>query len=324
MNTEGRLRVAIQMDPLEDVNVDGDTTFALAEAAQARGHSLWVYGPKDLTYDYGRVLARARPTTVQRVAGTPGIFGDEALLDLAADVDVVLVRQDPPFDMGYITTCHILELVAHQTLVLNNPASVRSNPEKLFPLLYPDITPPTLISRDLAAIDAFRAIHQDIILKPLYSYGGKGVFRIRPGDPNLSALTEMLLAGSPEPVIAQAFLPAIAEGDKRIILIDGDVVGGFNRIPQGDDTRSNMRVGGAPVPIDLSDTDQAICDRIGPDLKRLGQMLVGLDVIGDKLTEVNVTSPTGIHVLKRFTGIDAAALFWDAVDRKRRERAQDR
>ncbi len=315
------LRIAIQMDPLERVNIEADTTFALAEAAQARGHALWVYGPEALTCDTGRVRARARPVTVQRVAGTPGLFGEEHLLDLGHDVDVVLVRQDPPFDMAYITTCHLLELVAGQTLVLNNPASVRSNPEKLFPLLYPDITPPTLITRDPAAVDAFRAIHKDIILKPLYSFGGKGVFRIRPGDPNLSSLLEMLLASSPEPVVIQAFLPAIAQGDKRIILIDGEPVGGFNRIPQGDDTRSNMRVGGEAVPIELSESDLAICRRIGPDLKRLGQVLVGIDVIGDRLTEVNVTSPTGVQVLRRFTGIDAAALFWDAVDRKRGERA---
>jgi len=317
------LRVAIQMDPLETVNVETDTTFALAEAAQARGHSLWIYTPDALTYDTGRVRARARGVTVQRVAGTPGVFGDEVLLDLASDVDVVLVRQDPPFNMAYITTCHLLELVAGQTLVFNNPASVRSNPEKIYPLLYPEITPPTLISRDLAAIDAFRAIHQDIILKPLYSFGGKGGFRIRPGDPNLSALTEMLLSASPEPVVVQAFLPAIAEGDKRIILIDGEPVGGFNRVPQGNDTRSNMRVGGEAVPIELSPGDLAICARIGPDLRRLGQLLVGIDVIGDKLTEVNVTSPTGVQVLRRFTGVDAAALFWDAVDRKRVGAAAD-
>ncbi|MEM7765925.1 MAG: glutathione synthase [Pseudomonadota bacterium] len=315
------LRVAIQMDPLEDVNVDADTTFALAEAAQARGHSLWVYGPEALTYDSGRVKARARPVTVQRVAGTPGLFGPETVLDLASDMDVVLLRQDPPFNMAYITTCHLLDLISGQTLVLNNPASVQANPEKIYPLLYPDITPPTLISRDLAAIDAFRAIHGDIILKPLYSYGGKGVFRIRPGDPNLSALTEMLMSGSPEPVVVQAFLPAISEGDKRIILINGDVAGGFNRVPQGDDMRSNMRVGGEAVPIELSPSDRAICERIGPDLKRLGQLLVGIDVIGDKLTEVNVTSPTGIQVLKQFTGIDAAAMFWDVVDQMHQARA---
>ncbi|MEM0986677.1 MAG: glutathione synthase [Pseudomonadota bacterium] len=316
------LRVAIQMDPLDSVDINGDTTFALAEAAQERGHTLWIYQPHDLTYDSGRVVARARPVTVQRVAETPGIFGDVALIDLASDVDVVLVRQDPPFDMAYITTCHILELVSEKTLVLNNPASVRSNPEKLYPLRYPDITPPTLISRDIAAIDAFRMVHGDIILKPLYSFGGKGVFKVGPGDPNLAALTEMFLSASPEPIVVQAFLPAIAEGDKRIILVNGDVAGGFNRVPQGVDTRSNMRVGGEPVPLELSDSDRAICERIGPDLKRLGQVLVGIDVIGDKLTEVNVTSPTGVQVLKRFTGIDAGAMFWDAAEEIHAERAQ--
>lgn len=308
------LRVAIQMDPLETVDIDADTTFALAEAAQARGSHIWVYGPEHLSYDEGRVLARARPATVQRVADTPGLFGEETVLDLAEDVDVVLMRQDPPFDMSYITACHLLELITDRTLVLNDPANVRSSPEKLFPLLFPELMPDTLISRDEAAITDFRARHGDIILKPLYGNGGIGVFRLRDDDTNFASLMELFLDRSREPIIAQAFLPAVSEGDKRIILIDGEPVGGINRRPKPGETRSNLHVGGTAEPTELTAGDRAICDAIGPELKRRGLVFVGIDVIGDKLTEVNVTSPTGIQEMKRFSGVDAAALFWDAVE----------
>ena len=307
------LRVAIQMDPLETVDIDADTTFALAETAQARGASLWTYGPQDLSYMEGRVVARARPSRFQRVAGAPGVFEPAVELDLRADVDVVLMRQDPPFDMAYITACHILELLAPDTLVLNDPVKVRGWPEKLFPLLHSDLIPPTLISRDVAAIDAFRARHGDIILKPLYGNGGAGVFRVKPGDGNYSSLLEMFLERSREPVIAQAFLPAVSEGDKRVILVDGEAVGAINRIPKAGETRSNLHVGGTAAPVDLTEADKAICDAIGPALKAGGQLFVGIDVIGGKLTEVNNTSPTGVQELKRFTGVDAPALFWDAV-----------
>ena len=307
------LRIAIQMDPLEEVNINADTTFALAEEAQARGHKLFVYGPQHLSFDTGRLLARARPATVQRVNETPGVFGNETVLDLASDIDVVLMRQDPPFDMSYITACHLLELLKGQTLVLNDPEFVRSGPEKLFPLLFPEIIPDTLISRDLKAIDAFRQRHRDIIIKPLYGNGGAGVFRMKEDDSNFSSLMEMFLERTREPLIAQAFLPAVSNGDKRVILVNGEAVGAINRRPKKGETRSNMHVGGTAEPTELSDIDRRICDIIGPELRRRDQLFVGIDVIGDKLTEVNVTSPTGIQELKRFSGIDAAAIFWDCV-----------
>lgn len=310
------LRIAIQMDPLETVDINADTSFALAEAAQARGASIHVFHPFDLSYSEGLVLARARPVTVQRVEGTPGVFQPETIIDLAEDIDVVLMRQDPPFDMSYITACHVLELLGDRTLVLNDPAFVRGSPEKLFPLLFPELMPPTLISRDESAIADFRAQHRDIILKPLYGNGGAGVFRVKEDDSNYASLMEMFLERSREPIIAQAFLPDVSEGDRRIILIDGDAVGGINRRPAPGETRSNMHVGGKPEPYELTDTDKAICEAIGPELKRRGQVLVGIDVIGDKLTEVNVTSPTGVQELKRFSGVDAASLFWDAVERR--------
>ena len=316
------LRVALQMDPLEHVDIEADTSFALAEAAQDRGAQLWVYGPDHLSYEGGRVTALARPVTVQRVAEPPGVFGPAERIDLAEDVDVVLMRQDPPFDMSYITACHLLELIADRTLILNDPEMVRSSPEKLFPLLFPELMPPTLISRDPEAIKAFRARHNDIILKPLYGNGGAGVFRLKPDDSNFYSLMEMFFERSREPVMAQAFLPAVRDGDKRVILIDGEAVGGINRRPKPGETRSNMHVGGTPEPTELSDADKAICAAIGPELKRRGQVLVGIDVIGGKLTEVNVTSPTGVQELKRFSGVDAASLFWDTVDNRLAERAK--
>ena len=310
------MRVAIQMDPLEDVDVGHDTSFMLAETAKARGADIWVYGPNDLTFSEDRVVARARQADVQRVAGNPAVFGEYVTLDLATDVDVILMRQDPPFDMNYITLCHLLELISDQTLVVNDPAFVRGSPEKLFPLRYPDIMPPTLISRDVAAITAFRETHKDIILKPLYGMGGAGVFRLKPGDSNFASLIEMFFGASREPVIAQAFLPDVSEGDKRIILIDGEAVGAINRRPEAGQTRSNMAVGGTAEKTELTDSDIAICKTIGPELKRRGQVLVGIDVIGDKLTEVNVTSPTGLQEVKRFSGIDATAIFWDVVQER--------
>ena len=309
------LRIAIQMDPLEEVDINADTTFALAEAAQERGHSLWVYQPKHLSFDTGKLLARARPAKVQRVKDEPGILGDEQVIDLAEDVDVVLMRQDPPFDMAYITACHLLEMLKGETLVLNDPEFVRSGPEKVFPLLFPEIIPDTLISRDLGAIIDFRARHKDIIIKPLYGNGGAGVFRMKEDDSNFSSLMEMFLERTREPLIAQAFLPDVSNGDKRVIIIDGEPVGAINRRPKKGETRSNMHVGGTAEPVEMSETDLDICRAIGPELKRRGQIFVGIDIIGDKLTEVNVTSPTGIQELKRFTGIDAAGIFLDVVQR---------
>ncbi len=310
------LKIAFQMDPITGVDIDADTTFALAEVAQARGYTLYTYGPEQLAYNAGRVTARAFPTTVQRVKDTPAILGDPVLLDLATDVDVVWMRQDPPFDMSYITAAHILERLKGDTLVCNDPEWVRSCPEKILPLDYPDLIPETLITRDKLAIDAFRAKHKDIILKPLFGNGGAGVFLVKAGDSNYDSLLEMFFEGSREAIIAQAFLPAVSEGDKRIIIIDGEAVGAINRKPLKGQTRSNMHVGGVAMPTELTESDMVICDTIGPMLRERGQILVGIDVIGDKMTEINLTSPTGVQELKRFSGIDAAALSWDAIERR--------
>ena len=310
------LRVAIQTDPLETAAVESNTTFALAEAAQKIGAELYEYQPENLSYGEGRITAFTRPMTVQRVPGNPATFKDRITLDLREDVDVVLMRQDPPFDMAYITACHILELLKPDTLVLNDPEHVRSGPEKLYPLLVPDFMPPTLISRDKAAMTAFRETHKDVIIKPLYGFGGGDVFRVKPEDSNFGPLIDLFLGRTREPLIAQAFLPAVAEGDKRIILINGEAVGGFNRVPMKGHARSNLAVGGTAEPSDLSDADLAICDAIGPHLKARGQVLVGIDVIGGRLTEVNNTSPTGVQQVRDFTGRDPAAMFWDVVQDK--------
>ncbi len=311
----GILRIAVQMDPINSVDIDGDTSFAMIEAAQERGFRIWTYGPQDLTYDEGRVFARARPVVVKRVQGDHAKEGEAMELDLRKDVDVVLMRQDPPFDMAYITATHLLELVGEDTLVVNDPAWVRSSPEKLFPLLFKELMPPTLISRDVNAISAFRARHKDIIIKPLYGNGGAGIFRLKEGDSNYGSLLETFFALSREPVMAQAFLPAVKDGDKRILLVDGELTGGFNRVPQKGETRSNMHVGGQAQPVDLTDRDRAICAAIGPELKRRGLVFVGIDVIDGYMTEINVTSPTGVQELKRFTGIDACAAFWNAIEK---------
>ncbi|WP_300552783.1 glutathione synthase [Maricaulis sp.] len=310
------LRIAVQMDPIETVDVDADTTFALMEEAQARGFELFVYHPDQLAWLEGRIVARARPVRVKHVQGEHAELGDEMDLDLAEDADVVLMRQDPPFDMAYITAAHMLEGLAGKTLVLNDPAWVRSSPEKIVPLDFPELVPPTLISRDPERIKAFRAQYEDIIVKPLYGNGGAGVFRLKPGDSNLNSLLEMFFAQTREPVVVQAFLPAVSAGDKRVLLIDGEPVGAINRVPQKGETRSNMHVGGVAEASDLDEADLRICRAIGPMLKARGLMLVGIDVIGGLLTEINVTSPTGVQELKRFSGIDTCARFWDAVQRK--------
>jgi len=311
-----RKHVAFQMDPMESVDINGDTTFALAEEAQARGWTMWEYGPEHLTYDRDRILARARPMTVQRVADQPAIFGERELIDLSEDVDVVWMRQDPPFDMSYITATHLLERLEGKTLVVNDPKWVRDCPEKILPLDYPDLMPATLISRDRQAIDDFRAEYTDIILKPLYGNGGAGIFRVKEDDPNYSSIYEMFMESSREPVIAQAFLPDVSKGDKRILIIDGEPIGAINRVPQPGETRSNMHVGGKAVKTELTEDDLRICRAIGPMLKARGQILVGIDVIGDKMTEINITSPTGVQELKRFSGIDAVAACWDAIDKR--------
>ena len=308
-----RKHVAFQMDPMETVDINGDTTFALAEAAQARGWTMWEYGPEHLTYDRDRILARARPMRVQRDQSQPAIFEARELIDLAEDMDVVWMRQDPPFDMSYITATHLLERLAGKTLVVNDPKWVRDCPEKILPLDYPDLMPATLISRDRIAIDAFRAEYKDIILKPLYGNGGAGIFRVKENDPNYSSIFEMFMESSREPIIAQAFLPAVVKGDKRILIIDGEPIGAINRVPQKGETRSNMHVGGEARRTELTEDDLRICRAIGPMLKQRGQILVGIDVIGDKMTEINITSPTGVQELKRFSGIDAVEACWDAI-----------
>ena len=302
------------MDPMEGVNIDTDSSFALGMEAQKRGYDLFSYGPEQLSYNQGIVQARARPMVLRRQKGNHVSFGDEILLDLAKDVDVIWMRQDPPFDMSYITAAHILEMLEGQTLVCNDPKWVRSCPEKIVPLEFPDLIPDTLISRDKQAIDDFRAKHKDIILKPLYGNGGAGVFRVREHDSNYTALLEMFFERSREPIIAQAFLKDVASGDKRIILIDGEIAGGFNRRPAKGETRSNLHVGGTAEAIKLSAADKKICAAIGPMLKQRGQIFVGIDVIGDKLTEINLTSPTGVNELKHFTGVDAIAMAWDAIE----------
>lgn len=310
------LRVAIQMDPLEHVKIDGDTSFALAETAQARGMELFVYGPQDMSLEGTRVTARVRPAKVQRVPGAPGVFSEAVTLDLAKDVDVVLMRQDPPFDLSYITACHMLELISGETLVLNDPAGVRSSPEKILPLMFPDLMPPTLVSRDPAAIEDFRERYKDIIVKPIYGHGGAGVFRLKEDDSNLNSLLELFFSKSREPVMVQAFLPAVSEGDKRIMLVDGKAVGALNRRPKSGQVRSNLVVGGTAEKSDLSDADKRICDAIGPELRKRGLVLTGIDVIGGRLTEINVTSPTGVQAIKKLSGIDIPAIFWDSVQER--------
>lgn len=309
------LKVALQMDPIESVSITADSTFRLGVEAQERGHRLFQYTVDRLFYEGGRVRARGRDVELRRVAGDHVSFGDWREVDLS-DFDVVWLRQDPPFDMGYITSTHLLERLAPGTLVVNDPFWVRNCPEKLAVLDFPDLTPPTLITRDIAAVRAFRAEHGDIVVKPLYGNGGEGVFHLRPEDPNLASLMETFLGISTEPVIAQKYLSAISQGDKRIILVDGEPVGAINRIPPEGEARSNMHVGGRPEKTDLTDREREICTRIGPSLRDRGLVFTGIDVIDGWLTEINVTSPTGIQELERFDGINAAALIWDAIERR--------
>ena len=307
------MKVAFQMDPIGSVDIAADSTFRLAEEAQARGHDLWTYGPDQLSYREGRVMALARPVTVQRVQGDHARLGDAVDLDLA-DVDVVWLRQDPPFDMGYITTTHLLDRLKGRTLVVNDPFWVRNSPEKLLVLDFPDLTPPTTIARDLAVLRAFKQRHGDIILKPLYGNGGAGVFRLPESDRNLSSLHELFTGMNREPLIAQKYLPDVAAGDKRVILVDGAPAGAINRVPAKGETRSNMHVGGRAEKVGLTAREQEICTAIGARLREMGQVFVGIDVIGGWLTEINVTSPTGIQELERFDGINVAGRIWEAIE----------
>jgi glutathione synthase len=310
------LNVAVQMDPIERINITADSTFRIMEEAQARGHRLFYYTPDRLALDEGRVVARGWPVEVRRVKGDHFTLGPEEEVDLA-DWDVVWLRQDPPFDMGYITTTHVLERIHPATLVVNDPFWVRNYPEKLLVLTFPDLTPPTTIARDLATLKAFKARHGDIILKPLYGNGGAGVFRLDPNDRNFNALYELFAGINREPLIAQKFLPDVSAGDKRVILVDGEAVGAINRVPQEGETRSNMHAGGRPEKVALTDRDRAICARIGPLLRDRGQIFVGIDVIGNWLTEINVTSPTGLQELERFDGVNVTAKIWEAIERRR-------
>ncbi len=313
------LTVAVQMDPIERIDIRGDSTFALCLEAQARGHKLLYYGPRDLSLREMQVVARVRPLDVRNVAGNHFTLGESRNYELAS-ADVVLMRQDPPFDMAYITATHILERIHPATLVVNDPFHVRNAPEKLFVTHFKGVMPPTLISSAPDEIRAFRAEHKDIILKPLYGNGGAGVFRLKPEDENLNALLELFTQFYREPIVVQRYLPDVRKGDKRVILVDGVAIGAINRVPAEGEARSNMHVGGRAEPVELSARDRVICETIGPELKARGLIFAGIDVIGDYLTEINVTSPTGIQELKRFGGADGAALIWDAVEARRKSR----
>jgi len=311
------LKVAIQMDPVEGVDIEVDTTWLMMMTAQERGHQQWVYDFRTLALEEGRLYCRARPVTLKHVAGDHVSFGDWVKLDLAEDIDVILMRQDPPFDMAYVTATYMLETVHPKTLVVNDPAEVRSAPEKLMVTAFPGLQPPTLITSDPVALTAFHKQHGDVVLKPLHGNGGSGVIKLRADDPNLDALIEIHQGASRDPLVIQKFIPAVAKGDKRIILIDGEPVGAINRVPAAGAVRSNLHVGGTAMPVELTPRDLEICKAIGPTLKARGLIFVGIDVIGDYLTEINVTSPTGAQQLKAFTGIDATALMWDVIEAKR-------
>ena len=310
------LKVAVQMDPIESINITGDSTFAMMLEAQKRGHALFYYQTKTLALGGGSLFASGNDVTVRDEKGNHFTCGVERRVDLGL-CDVLLMRQDPPFDMGYITATHMLEAIHPKTLVVNDPAQVRNAPEKLFVLNYPQFMPDTLITRDPFELAAFRRQHGDIILKPLYGNGGAGVFRLGEGDQNFSSLLELFTQTFREPFIAQKYLSDVRKGDKRIILVDGKAVGAINRVPAANESRSNMHVGGRPEPTVLTKREHEICEAIGPDLKARGLIFVGIDVIGDFMTEINVTSPTGIREVKRFGGEDIAALIWDAIEARR-------
>ena len=310
------LTVAVQMDPLDHITISGDSTFTLMLEAQSRGHRLYEYPADALTYEDGALRASARPVTVQRVEGAHFTAGGPVSIDLADEVDVILMRQDPPFDMGYITAAHLLERLDGKTLVVNDPANVRSAPEKLWVLDFARFMPPTLITRTMAELTAFHAKHGEIVVKPLHGNAGAAVFRIGRDGTNLRALAELFSETWKEPFIAQAFLPAVSDGDKRIILVDGEPIGAINRVPGAGEIRSNLAAGGTAHRTELSEREREICAALSPELRRRGLLFVGIDVIGGMLTEINVTSPTGIVALDRFEGINSAGLIWDAIEAK--------
>jgi glutathione synthase len=313
------LRVAVQMDPLDRINIAGDSTFAIMLAALKRGHALYHYLPEALSWSDGRLWTEARPVRVQAVEGDHHRFEEPVLLDLGRDVDVVLMRQDPPFDLGYITATHLLERIQSETLVVNDPAAVRNAPEKIWVLDFARFMPPTLITRSLALARHFLDEHGSVVVKPLHGAAGKAVFKVGPDGANFASLIELFNAAWREPHVVQAFLPEIAQGDKRIVLIDGEVAGAVNRIPGEGEIRSNLAVGGSAARTELTRTELEICAAMGPELQRRGLLFVGIDVIGGKwLTEINVTSPTGIVAIDRFNGTDTPALIWDRIEAKAR------
>jgi glutathione synthase len=311
-----RLNIAVQMDPIERINIRGDSTFALLLEAQARAYSVSYYTPDRLALRDNTVSATVRPLVVRDNVGDHFTFGEPRHVELTS-FDVVLLRQDPPFDLAYITSTHMLERIQPKTLVVNDPASVRNAPEKVFVTEFPDLMPPTLVTRDIEAIRLFRAEHGDIVMKPLYGKGGEAVFRLAREDLNFGSLYDLFAATFREQWVVQKFLPAVKEGDKRIILVDGEFAGAVNRVPAPDDLRSNMVRGGVPKETELTPREREICARLGPALRERGLLFVGIDVIGDCLTEINVTSPTGIRSVKNFGGADIAALIWDKIEEKR-------
>jgi glutathione synthase len=314
-----RLNVAVQMDPIERINIRGDSTFALLLEAQKRAHPLSYYTPDRLSLRDGKVSATVRPLVVRDVAGDHVTLGEPQHVDLAS-FDVVLLRQDPPFDLAYISSTHMLDRIHPKTLVVNDPSHVRNAPEKIYVTEFPDLMPPTLLTRDLDAIKAFRAEQGDIVMKPLYGKGGEAVFRLEAEDLNFGSLYDLFASMFREPWVVQKFLPAVKDGDKRIILVDGEFAGAVNRVPAPDDLRSNMVRGGVPKATDLTDREREICARLGPALRKRGLLFVGIDVIDGYLTEINVTSPTGIRAIKNLGGPDIAALVWDAIEEKRAAR----
>src|SRR5215203_805235 len=309
------LTVAVQMDPIRHIKIAGDSTFALLLEAQARGHALLHYTPDRLSMRDGQVVASVEPLQVRDVEGDHYTLGAPERVDLAS-VDVVLMRQDPPFDMAYITATHLLERIHPRTLVVNDPTSVRNAPEKVFVTQFPHLMPPTLITRDKAEIEAFRAEFGEVVMKPLHGHGGAAVLRVTQQDPNFGSLYDLFAATFREPWVVQRFLPEVSEGDKRIILVDGEAAGAVNRVPAANDIRSNMVRGGAARPTDLTPREREICETIGPHLKAMGQIFVGIDVIDGNLTEINVTSPTGLRAIKRLGGPDIAVTLWDAIESK--------
>ena len=311
------LKVAVQMDPVHAVNIETDTTFMLGMEAQNRGHQLWYHGPQNLALENGELFVRAQPLTFRAVKGDHYTLGEPETLKVVDHFDVVLMRQDPPFDMAYVTATYLLEKVHPRVLVVNDPAEVRNAPEKLFVTGFPGLQPPTIISGDPDILADFHRRHGDVVLKPLHGAAGAGVMRLKADDRNLESLVETFAAINRDPLVMQAFLPAVSEGDKRIFLVNGEVVGALNRVPPKDHIRSNLRVGGEARPVELSQRDLEICAVLGPELRRRGLLFVGIDVIGGYLTEINVTSPTGAQQIKRFTGADAAALLWDVIEARR-------